>query len=388
VTAVGWRGPLMALALSLMFFAASQTGSPRPDIGALKKGVVRIRNTRFGDVGAGIIIKLNRDEAYIVTASHVVRGDANPEVYMFTRQNEPLRATLVHREDDDQKGLALLWLKADRQALTGLMALGIGSSAGLEGGEEVRLVGFPDGTAIWTVTPGAVARLEGREVVLAGPVPSGNSGGPVLLGNQVIGLVTDSGATLAYAVQAESIALYVRGVKPELADLAAMPTPTPTTRSTPKSTLTPPKKSPEVSSAAYDFCATLAMLLVASENGFHSIKGMRESDSSELYYPTIYLPGSASGRGWVIPDKRTYYFVAVDKDKELVEAEYAKVVSQVSGCLPTWEHKEEHFGDFRYHKFRESKKGKLVTVDYNEKPQNEGMYYLSVTVYPRNNDWW
>lgn len=379
----GWRGSLLALALSLAAFVSPQTDSPRPDMNALKKGVVRVRNTRFGDVGTGIIIKINREEAYVITAGHVVRGDANPEIYLFTRQNEPLRATLVHREDD-QKGLALLWLKADRQVLAGLTALGLGSSASLEGGEEVKLVGFPEGTTSWTVTPGTVARLEGREVIFTGPVASGNSGGPMLLGSQVIGLVTDSGATLAHAVQAESVALYVRGVNPELADLATKPAPAPTPRATP----TPPKKTPKVTNGAYDFCPTLTVLLVASDNGFHSIKGKRDSDSSNLYYPTIFLPGSASGRGWVIPDKRAYYFVYVDKDKNLVEAEYAKVISQISGCLPAWEQREEHFHDFRYHKFREGKKGKLVTVDYNEKPQNEGEYYLSVSVYPRNNDWW
>lgn len=381
MSTLGWRISILTAVLSLAVLLP-QGASTQPDVNALKKGVVRIRNTRHEEVGTGIIVKVTRDGVYVVTAAHVVRGDANPEVYLFTRQREPLRAMLINMEEDDRKGLALLWLKVDGEALAGLRALSIGSSSGLDGGEEVTLLGFPDGTSIWTVTRGTVARREGREVVFSGAVATGNSGGPLLHGGRVVGLVTDRGPTFSYAAQAESVTQYIRGVESELADLSAKPTPTATPRARPTPTPTPmPSPTP-----AADFCTVLTKLLVASEDGFHSIKGKLQSAEDNHYYPTIYLPGTASGKGWVVPDIRAYYFVSGDKDKGVVEAEYVKIVSQIRGCLPAWEHKEQR-GGFRYYKFREGEKGKVVTVYYNEAPY-DGTHDLRVSIYPRGNTEW
>ena len=335
--------------------------------------MVRVRNTKFGDVGTGIIVKISRGEAYIVTAAHVVRGDARPEVYLFTQQREALRASLIHREDDDQRGLALLGLKADRQTLSGLTALNLGSSSGLEGGEGVTLIGFPDGTSNWTVTSGTVARLEGRNVVFSGSVTDGNSGGPLLLGGQVIGLVTDSGPTLSHAVQAESVALYIRGVEHELADLTPAPTPMPT----------PAKKSPERIAPTDEFCRALATLVEASKNNFDSIKGERAENH---YHATLKMPGARSG--YVIGIEEAYFYLLVDEDRRKVETEFNRTVSKLTQCLSDWENKVASNIVYRRHKFREGRDGTVITVRYNLEPQYETYYYLSLIAYPPNNSEW
>jgi Trypsin-like peptidase domain len=361
-----WPALLLTIALSLVLFFPSQTATARPDINNLKKAVVRVKNTKFGDVGTGVIVRVIDEHAYIVTAAHIVRGDEHPEVALFTQQEEPLRASLIDREYDNQKGLALLRLKTNKSTLAGLRALSLGNSFGLQGGEEVMFIGFPEGTSIWTVTAGSVARLEGRTLVFSGTVSGGNSGGPMLLGDRMIGLVTDLGPSLGYAVQAESVALYIRGVKRELINPNGMPGKT------------------ELVSA---FCQALSKLSSASDEGFESIKGKPSSSTDRHFYPTLYLPGSSSGRGWVVANERAYYYLLIGKDKREVEVEYARIGYEVRRCFPAWEEKEEQRGDL-YHKFREGEKGKLVSLDYNPKPQNNGTYYLTLSMYPPGNTEW
>src|SRR6185369_2711990 len=353
---------LPTFALSLVAFVLPQGETSRPDMNNLKKGVVRIKNTKFGDVGTGVIVSVNDERAYIVTAAHVVRGDEHPDVFLFTRQEEPLRANLIDREDDNQKGLALLWVKANKLTLVGLTELSLGNSFELSGGEDVRFIGFPEGTSVWTVTPGTVARLEGRTLVFSGTITGGNSCGPRLLGDRMIGLVTDLGPTLGYAVQAESVALYIRGVKPELINSKILPGKT-----------------------ISDFCQGLLRLSTASDDGFNSIRGKPSSETRDHFYPTFDFPGSHNG--WVVGARRAYYYLLVDKNKQNIEAEYARVNSEVRRCFPNWEEKEERRG-FMYHKFREGKKGKLVSVDYNIEPQNNGTYYLTLSMYATGNDEW
>lgn len=65
------------------------------------------------------------------------------------------------------------------------------------------------------MTPASIARREGRNLVFSGTVNPGNSGGPLLIGGKVIGIVTDA-SSLAFAVPAEGIIQYVSGVMPNL----------------------------------------------------------------------------------------------------------------------------------------------------------------------------
>lgn len=54
---------LLALSVSANVFAQ--------DVESLKPGVVRIDNSRNGEVGTGFIIKVDGKRVYVITASHV-----------------------------------------------------------------------------------------------------------------------------------------------------------------------------------------------------------------------------------------------------------------------------------------------------------------------------
>lgn len=187
----------------------------------LKPGVVRIYNTKLNEQGTGFIIKIQKDKAYIVSAAHVVEGSEFHQVYLFNRQDEPIRGQVIDKEAGNSQGLALLVIIGDENMFSGLMTLQLEHASQLKGGENVQIIGFPSGTFIWTITSGNVARIEGRNIVFSGSIQGGNSGGPVLFNGKVVGLVLDVNQSFAYAAQAESIAQYANGIKPNLTSIVS-----------------------------------------------------------------------------------------------------------------------------------------------------------------------
>lgn len=321
------------------------------DISTLKSGVVRIENKELKEVGAGFIVKIDGDNAYIVTASHVIRGDQRPNVYLFGRQHDALPSDVLHIEDDDTKGLGLLHLKIGSTDVTGVAALKLGPTSQLNGGEEVKVIGFPDGTEFWTVGSGSVGRIEGRNLVFSGAIRGGNSGGPVISNGVVIGMVTDVNQTSAYAARSEAIEPYINGIVPNLIGFIG-------------------------ASASNGFCETLNELLDESKNGFYGIVGT-PTNSANTFSPKIMVPGATVG--YVTPPKEVYYYLLTDKEKGKVESRFFASVTKVRQCSTKWEEKEVSDSTYRYHKFRKNEGGVVVAVYYNPVAQHD-YYYLTLNV--------
>jgi S1-C subfamily serine protease len=71
------------------------------------------------NVGTGFIVRVDRDVAYIVTASHVVAGDQYPRVEFFTKRNVPISAEVLGLEGDDEvRGLALLVVRGEERRIS------------------------------------------------------------------------------------------------------------------------------------------------------------------------------------------------------------------------------------------------------------------------------
>jgi S1-C subfamily serine protease len=191
------------------------------DIGNLKPGVVRIQNDRTDEVGTGFIVKVDGPQIFVLTAAHVVKGHQHPRVYLFNQRHDALQADVLDREDNDTKGLALLRLRLPSKLAAGITALKLGYTSQLNGGENIKVIGFPNGTEFSTVGSGSVARIEGRNLVFEGTIRGGNSGGPVIHDGLVIGMVTDVSQTYAYAARAEALEPYVNGIVPNLISFGA-----------------------------------------------------------------------------------------------------------------------------------------------------------------------
>ena len=175
------------------------------DIETLRAGVVKISSLSEGKrkTGTGFIVKLEPNIAYIVTAAHVVEGDPAPQVEFFTRQNVSAKAEVRKIEGGDPQGLALIVVRGQENLPPGLVSLKLSASVQLKaGGDQVSAIGFPSGVASWGVLRVNVVSLEGRNIVLSKDLEEGNSGGPVIKDNQVVGLVMGLNQGFGLAVPA------------------------------------------------------------------------------------------------------------------------------------------------------------------------------------------
>lgn len=159
----------------------------------LKKGVVRITAKSPGEnpkVGTGFIVQLEPDVVHIVTAAHVVSGDAHPKVQFFTEQDVQLPATVKHQESsEDASGLALLIVRGKDAIPSGLTVLNLANTSHLSSADPILVVGHPRSAGDWAILSGSVVARQGRYVTIDANIDEGISGAPILHSAEVVGLV-------------------------------------------------------------------------------------------------------------------------------------------------------------------------------------------------------
>jgi len=86
----------LTLLLGVGLIHAQEIGAQ--DMERLQSGVVKITAkppSGTTKVGTGFIVRLESNAAYIVTAAHVVAGEAHPKVEFFTKRNMPVTAEVL-----------------------------------------------------------------------------------------------------------------------------------------------------------------------------------------------------------------------------------------------------------------------------------------------------
>jgi trypsin-like peptidase/tetratricopeptide repeat protein len=161
-------------------------------------------------LGTGIIIKLEENSAYIITASHVVEGDPNPLITFHTRPNHSYSSRIIGLEVDNPKGLAVMIVE---DKISGkLKELNVAHKIPISGGEKGILIGFPriSGTP-WMVTPVTLGGQYGRDLTFSGVADEGNSGGPIIIDGKVVGIITHMANQFGNATPAVSIIQALEG---------------------------------------------------------------------------------------------------------------------------------------------------------------------------------
>jgi formylglycine-generating enzyme required for sulfatase activity len=180
------------------------------EVELLKAGVVRITSRVEGGsprTGTGFIVQLNPETAYIVTAAHVVAGDKHPNAEFFTRRHLPVLSTVAAVYSE----LALLVVEGKDSLPSGLIALPLATAVDLNGGEEVTVIGFPEGAGPWPVIKGSFVSRRGLNMQFSGAIDVGNSGSPMLRAGQVVGLVTEKGRQYGLATPAPIVREALKG---------------------------------------------------------------------------------------------------------------------------------------------------------------------------------
>ncbi|MDF0652226.1 MAG: hypothetical protein CV081_04030 [Nitrospira sp. LK265] len=178
----------------------------------LKRGVVKIIAQGEGQqskIGTGIVVRVDKDAAYIVTAAHVIEGDPKPQITFLPQPQQSLAAQVVGIEGGEQNGLAALLVAGPIP--DGVVALPLDLTTKVVGGEALTFIGFPRTLPPWTVSTGSLSGMNGPTIAFQALVEEGHSGGPLLLNGQVIGVVSDTRGRLGYAVPASILAVALRG---------------------------------------------------------------------------------------------------------------------------------------------------------------------------------
>jgi S1-C subfamily serine protease len=142
--------------------------------------------------GAGTLLQANADGYLFVTARHVIDGPS------WTAANSGSRGLITmasggwggadvvarHRNLD----LLLLWVP--RESGTASFVQPLASSATPIEGENVFVIGHPEGLR-FTLSTGIISRVHGSTIQISAPVSPGNSGGPVFDDRgELVGIVT------------------------------------------------------------------------------------------------------------------------------------------------------------------------------------------------------
>jgi len=178
----------------------------------LKNGVVKIAAQVDGKTktGTGFIVRLEKETAYIITASHVVEGDPQPKVVFRPDDTKIFPAHIKGLEGDDRRGLAALVVKGNLPE--GLEALPLNQDFHVTGGEEGIVIGFPLVPSVpWAVTSSVMTGQHGKYLVFSGAAVEGNSGGPLMVTGKVVGVVTEVSGQYGYAVPIPIVRLALRG---------------------------------------------------------------------------------------------------------------------------------------------------------------------------------
>jgi formylglycine-generating enzyme required for sulfatase activity len=180
-------------ALVLLLSAAASAQELDTALSAL----VRISGTRGGSPvrGSGFVVGIDPGKATIVTASHVIEGVQQLEVTFAVDPTEIYPGGTVFGMDAD---LAVFQVRGTLPA--GVTALSFEVQGRPRLGEALFLLGFPQMELAPRTTQRALAGRRGTLLLIDQEIGEGFSGGPVLQGGKVVGVVTDTDDQTTYAV--------------------------------------------------------------------------------------------------------------------------------------------------------------------------------------------
>ncbi len=200
------------ISASIFLFLLGFSSAHAQSIEAQKAGVVKI--TAMIDqqrrIGTGFIVSLGDESAYILTASHVVEG-ATLTVNFYTNPDKAYIGTTRNMQGDNTKGLAVITVEGPLPE--GLRSLSLASNFEVKGGENATVIGFRRSPPIqWGILQGILTGQIGADLIVSGAVANeGNSGGPILVNEKVVGVLTEVLDDIGYAVPASITKITLKG---------------------------------------------------------------------------------------------------------------------------------------------------------------------------------
>ena len=188
------------------------------DVARLQSAVVKVTSNIEGSraTGAGVVVKIEPDTVFILSATHVVRGDKYPSIEFFSRRNVVVEGEVIERDKEKDQGLALLKVHGKENFPPDLPVLPIAAVDSLSQGDDVTAIGFPASGGQWSVTRMTVSSRQGRNLLVSGTVDEGNSGGPVLRRGEIAALMLEKKGEFGISVPGHILLATLRGWPKEL----------------------------------------------------------------------------------------------------------------------------------------------------------------------------
>jgi formylglycine-generating enzyme required for sulfatase activity len=219
---------LSRTALALLLLAPAAASAQGLDTAV--SAVVRISGTR-GDTpvrGSGFVVGLDADKATIITASHVVEGVQQLEVRFAADPSDrfPVDALL-----DVDAGLAVFQVRGVLPAEVTTLSFEVESDPRV--GEASFLLGFSEMELAPRTTQRTLAARRGTLLLVDQKIGEGFSGGPVLQGGKVVGVITATDDQTTYAINSVVASEALKGWKLKLGDHRGTPASVTVTQSKP-----------------------------------------------------------------------------------------------------------------------------------------------------------
>jgi len=203
----GWI--FIALLFLREIFPCSSFAQPSdPDSWA--HSVVRIIANSGNTIGSGSIIKVDKGQAYVLTAYHVISNEAIkgiPDVQVELLQNKVLKAQLNKRWVNIDNDVALLTVEQWSSDLPSAITWpSPGETA--RNREEVSLLGHHLAGPSWAWTTRTVSRIEGGIIFIDRAASQGYSGSPILnKRGAIVGMIITGSSGGIKEPQAEEVPL-------------------------------------------------------------------------------------------------------------------------------------------------------------------------------------
>jgi len=208
------RRKIVSLLLGILLVVGSAgPGVAQEDsLEPLLAGIVKV--TTAHQHGSGIVVKMNPEEIFILTAAHVVAGDLHPQIQFYQQKSGALSSDIEPGSElgDEDRGLALLRVKQSDDIPASVRFLPLATQyVEVSSGEPVSVLGLPREVGSWTVLHGYMAARRGRDLTFDVRVDDGVSGGALVRKGEVIGLIQGRGNQFGRGNPADSLWVFLRG---------------------------------------------------------------------------------------------------------------------------------------------------------------------------------
>ena len=205
---------IFAITLGLVFSTGfSNIVSAQDDYPELKKGVVKIivkKADNLQDTGAGIVVGIDKNTAFVLTAYHVIENAQKIQVVFFDKQHIKFAGNGFEKFNEDlDMAIVIVGPVEGRELPDDFPNINLSDISQLKKGDKISAIGHPLNFE-WLASDNTIAKVSDPDDsrmfrFTKAAIERGNSGGPVFKKKDLIGMVLKYDSLHANAVKIDPV---------------------------------------------------------------------------------------------------------------------------------------------------------------------------------------